>query len=215
MTRVAIFSPYREHNGDTRAMPLLACALAEKGYEVDLLRSWEEWEGASLVSGVRVVGLGTKRFAPILPDIGRVSKMAAYRVQMAVIAAAMAPGFISYLRRDQPDVLIARMLTGPATIWTTLAHVRTKLVLASGGVPHGSRFRRLLWPRLHHRAHAFVASNSGVAEAASKITGIALGRYQVIHEAVIGDDVLALAEEPVDHPWFHKGAPPVIVGLGG
>jgi hypothetical protein len=101
--KIAFLSPHREHMGDTRSIPILAKGLAELGHSVDLLQAWQEWghvDFSSDDSDVRVVSLRTRWFAPVLPNISKISKWASYRVSMLVLFIAMMPGLITYLYRS-------------------------------------------------------------------------------------------------------------------
>lgn len=198
-------------------IPTLARALAAKGHRVDLLRVWKEWEGVDLGqedNPVRIVSLGTRRLLPILPSIARVSSWANYRMQGAMMAAAMMPGFVRYLRRDRPDFLVARMQTMSAIVAKAIARGDTKLVLSMAGMPRSSGYRNFLWPRLYPRAHAFVAPAQSVATVAAERANLEIDRFEVIPNPVVSQRVLSLGEEAVDHPWFGDPEQPVVVAVG-
>ncbi len=63
-------------------------------------------------------------------------------------------------------------------------------------------------------ADAIVAVSEGVADELARHTGLPRKQIVVIHNAVVSDAVLAKAAEPVPHPWFAPGQPPVILGVG-
>ncbi|MBM3940886.1 MAG: glycosyltransferase [SAR202 cluster bacterium] len=215
--RIAIFSPYLEHIGEAKAMPVLARALASRGHAVDLLRVWKEWqevEQAPPVPGVRVVSLGARRFLPVLPSIARVSKWASYRLQALLLSLAMMPGFIGYLRRERPDVVIGRMFTMPAVMGNSLARSRACLILSMAGQPRSSAYRDFLWPRVYPRAQGFTAPTAGVAQMASKLARLDIDRFRIIPNPVIDGSIFALASEPVDDPWFAGKQVPVVLGVG-
>jgi glycosyltransferase involved in cell wall biosynthesis len=59
-----------------------------------------------------------------------------------------------------------------------------------------------------------IAVSQGVAEDIREITGLPPERITVIHNPVITARLLAMAREPVAHPWFNAAEPPVILGAG-
>jgi glycosyltransferase involved in cell wall biosynthesis len=198
-------------------IPTLARALAANGHQVDLLRVWKEWADVDLGDAgnpVRVVSLGTRRLLPLMPSIARVSSWANYRMQGALMAGAMMPGFVSYLRRERPDFLVARMQTIVAITANAIARGHTKLVLSMAGLPRSSGYRNFLWPRLYPRADAFVAPAQSVATVAAERANMDSERFEVIPNPVISKQVLTLADEPVDHPWFGDSEHPVVVAVG-
>jgi len=198
-------------------MPTLARALAAKGHRVDLLRVWKEWEDVDLgeeTNPVRTVSLGTRRLLPVLPSISKVSSWANYRMQGALMAGAMMPGFVCYLRRERPDFLVARMQTMASVVAMGLSRSDTKLVLSMAGLPRRSGYRDFLWPRLYPHADAFVAPTRSVASVAAERARMDSDRFDVIPNAVISQRVLSLGEELVDHQWFGDPAHPVVVAVG-
>jgi glycosyltransferase involved in cell wall biosynthesis len=63
-------------------------------------------------------------------------------------------------------------------------------------------------------ADYIVAVSSGVADDLSVQTGIRREKFRVIYNPVITDALYTAASEPVDHPWFQPGEPPVILAVG-
>ena len=116
---IAFLSPNRGQIGEAHVIPTLARSLAATGHKVDLLRVWREWEDIDVGmvdNPVRIASLGTRRLLPALPSVARVSSWANYRIQGALMAGAMMPGFVRYLNRERPDFLVARMQTMAAVI---------------------------------------------------------------------------------------------------
>ncbi len=66
----------------------------------------------------------------------------------------------------------------------------------------------------YRRADAIIANSDGVAKDISVVTGIPLSSIHVIHNPTVSREMFLEAEEPVDHPWFGPGGPPVILGVG-
>ena len=67
--------------------------------------------------------------------------------------------------------------------------------------------------RFYPRADEVVAVSKGVADDLVRIARVPEEKISVIYNPV-SNDILEKAEEPVEHPWFLPGEPPVILGVG-
>jgi glycosyltransferase involved in cell wall biosynthesis len=63
-------------------------------------------------------------------------------------------------------------------------------------------------------ANRIVSVSEGTADDFVRMSGISRDRIQVIYNPVLSPSLLRRATEPLDHPWFQEGQPPVIVGVG-
>ena len=137
----------------------------------------------------------------------------------------MLPSLMRYLGREQPDVLISAFPFENllAIAAKRLAGVATKVVVTERntttrstklGVKWKRRFLPALVRRQYPLADAIVAVSDGVADELSQHTGLPREQIVTIHNAVVNATVLAKAAEPVPHPWFAPGEPPVILGVG-
>jgi glycosyltransferase involved in cell wall biosynthesis len=215
--KIAILSPHTTHMGDTRSMPNLAKGLSELGHKVDLLQSWREWSDVSdsdPQSGVRVVSLRTRWFAPVLPNVSFISSWASYRIALAVLALAMMPGLIWYLLRAKPDVLIVRMATVPTILVVKLLRFRTRVLVSTGGIPQPSRFRNFLWPLVYTRADGVVASAPGVKQVICQMSGIDEQEIELVWDPVLDDELIVAGRLSAEHKWFVDDGPPVVMSLG-
>jgi len=59
-----------------------------------------------------------------------------------------------------------------------------------------------------------VAVSRGVADDLARLTGLPREKIQVIYNPVVTPELFVKAEEPLGHPWFAAGEPPVILGVG-
>ena len=59
----------------------------------------------------------------------------------------------------------------------------------------------------YRRADAIVCVSHGVADDLAVATGARRDRMRIIYNPVIDERMLALAREPLDHPWFVPAAP--------
>lgn len=72
-------------------------------------------------------------------------------------------------------------------------------------------FAKMLYPKV---ADEIIAISKGVAEDLIRVTGISKSKISVIYNPAFTPSVREKAQEPLDHPWFQKGEPPVILGVG-
>ncbi len=71
-------------------------------------------------------------------------------------------------------------------------------------------FVRWLYPR----ADEVIAVSYSVADELARIAGLDRGRIRVIYNPVLLPELETLSCQPVDHPWFRPGEPPVILAVG-
>ena len=69
-------------------------------------------------------------------------------------------------------------------------------------------------PWAYRRADGIIAVSRGVADDLATFARLPRGRITVLNNPVVTPDLLELAAAPVDHPWFERGEPPVILGVG-
>src|SRR5690606_24689460 len=110
--------------------------------------------------------------------------------------------------------LLASLLARTRTnIVVRVANTVSVSLMNSGKVQ--ARLIPLLMRWLYGRAHAVVAVSNGVAEDLVKTTGLPRELVQTIYNPVVTSDLAQkAAEQPLPHPWFESGAPPVILGVG-
>ena len=197
---LTLFLPSLRGGGAERVLVNLANGFAERGYGVDLVLAKAEGVYFDQLSpAVRVVDLHTPRVLRALP------------------------GLVSYLRRERPAALLSAL--NHANVIACLAHrlarVPTRLVISERNTlsvsrPQNARGRLVPWFMrwTYPWADAVVAVSQGVADDLVRTLGIAAERVKVIYNPVVDDELLAKAQEPLDHPWFTDGAPPVVLGVG-
>jgi glycosyltransferase involved in cell wall biosynthesis len=202
ISRIALFVPSLRGGGAEKAMVNLARGFAERGLKVDLVLAKAEGPYLSQVPlEVRVVDLGARRVLYSLP------------------------GLVRYLRRERPQAMLSALnYANIVAIWAKLlARVQTRLVVSerntlSLSTQNASSVRVKLLPLLikifYPYADAVVVVSHGVAEDLITMTGLPVEKVKVIYNPVITPELFARAEEPLDHPWFRPGEPPVILGVG-
>jgi len=199
---IAIFLVSLEGGGSERIALNLAQGFAERGLEVDL-----------------VLQCAKGPYLDQVPDKIRIVDLRAGRMALAVFP------LISYLRREKPPFLISLMMHANiiAILSRKLARVDTRLLITEhltisvssyNAVSLRDRYLPLLAKRTYPWADGIVAVSQGVADDLADILGLPREKIEVIYNPVITPELLEKAREPVDHPWFQPGEPPVILGVG-
>jgi glycosyltransferase involved in cell wall biosynthesis len=134
------------------------------------------------------------------------------------------PSLVRYLRRARPDSIFSATtyLNIETVLARRLAGVPSRLVLSdrshfSSGKPRKEwRLRNLVaaMHRTYAQADAITAVSNGVADDIARSVGIARERITTLYNPTITPDFEAKMREPIDHPWFAEGAPPVLLGVG-
>lgn len=198
---VALFLPTLAVGGAERAMIDLARGLAETGLAVDLVCA--RGEGAyreRVPPSVRLVDLERRRIATAVPRL------------------------VHYLRRRRPEVLLTAMIHAniAGIVARALAGVSTRVVVSErvafapfdARAPLKSRLVARLRRWFYPLAHRIVAVSEGVADELTDLCGIEETAIEVISNPVVVPELESRASEPLDHPWFRSGSPPVILGVG-
>jgi glycosyltransferase involved in cell wall biosynthesis len=135
------------------------------------------------------------------------------------------PGLVRYLRQERPMALLAadHYLNEIALLAKQIAGVPLRLVVAehnqlSKTARNATKLKGRLAPIfarfLYPWADGIVAVSDGVAKDLACTAALPLGSIETIYNPVINAQMLAKAQEPVEHPWFESAEIPVILGVG-
>lgn len=203
-THVSVFLPNLDGGGAELVMLRVAQGLANLGLKVDLVLA--KTEGAYLTkvpANVRIIDL--KSNSPVI-----LCKTFALR---------------RYLQQQKPDVLLSALdIVSAGTLAKLLAGVSTRVVMCvhtnlsqqfrdKPDIFVG-KIRATLVRWFYPWADAIVAVSQGVGQDLARVAQLPLDRISVIYNPVVTPEVLRQAKEPIDHPWFATGEPPVILGVG-
>ncbi|MEA5497268.1 glycosyltransferase [Limnoraphis robusta Tam1] len=208
-TDVCFFLPNLGEGGIQRTAINLADSFVNKGLKVDFVLD-------------RVTGPFVKQ----IPDGSRMIDLKYPRLRTSVYS------LISYLKREQPKALIsythyhdeiailAKRLSGVSTKIavstqnTLLGTPRPPIQNLPGFLGITPYYPHTLIKLFYPWADAVLASSGGVAQDVAQISGLPLEQIKVIYNPIVTPKLLERAKEPVDHPWFKTGEPPVILGVG-
>jgi len=199
--RIACLFATSGHSGVDRIMQRLLPAIAERGYQVDLLHV--RGHGPEIPSGpnLEVIDLGAAHVGSALP------------------------GVVRYLRRHDPEVILSDKdrVNRIATLGRWLSRSSAHLALRNGTTvsvdlrdrkPLDRLLQRLSMRHLYARADSILMPSAGAADDFAAFTGVDRRRIKVVPSPVISDQLFGLAAAPVEHPWLANPTLPVILGVG-
>ena len=199
---VALFLPNLGGGGAERVFANLANAFVEKGMVVDFVLGKAEGPNLSRIDRrINLVDLGTNSVYGWIRPMKRYLKERHPEL------------ILSGLHHANLTALYANMLTGTKTRVIVSVHTpmsydigksRKKLAKA---IP-------LLVRAFYPKADKIICVSNGVAQELINKYHLPKSKIQVIYNPVVTQDMFKKAEEPLDHPWFQPGQPPVILGIG-
>jgi glycosyltransferase involved in cell wall biosynthesis len=204
--KLAIFLPGLYEGGAERVMLNLAVGLAGRGHAVDLVLAQSEGPYlAQVPQSVRLVELNRRHVSFL-------------RVLLSL------PALVLYLRRERPDALLAGLNASIIAVWAGFLSGKPQRIAICEHSTFSrqnrelpawyGRLMRQLVRRFYPWARDIIAVSEGVADDLSQVSAIPRSRIRVIYNPVITPAIQAKAREPVDHPWFVPGGPPVVLGIG-
>lgn len=199
---VALFLPTLRGGGAERVMVNLARGFSERGRDVDLVLSCAQGPYlADVPKDVNIVDLGSKRVLYSLPALVRYLRM------------EQPEAMLSALDHANIVALLAKKLAGVPTRVAVSVH-NTKSRSVAGAQNSKDKLMPYCMKSLYPWAHAIVAVSKGVAEDLASTVGLPINKIHIIYNPVVTMELFARADEPLDHPWFQSGEPPVILGAG-
>ena len=234
--RIGVVLPSLRGGGAERVTLTLARALRRRGHQIDLVVL------RCLVAYPDELPAGTRLFRPPLPANRAALRRCRERgVELAWQRAnprggrdwrALARrglGFpvtpklalrahmvANYLRAERPSVVLSALPPADAA-----ALCAAELVPAPPPVVvavHSAGFREGDWlpvsRALYPRAAGLVTVSGGVGREVEAALGPARPLVRIVHNPVPSERVRRLAAQPVAHPWFAAGQPPVVLAVG-
>jgi glycosyltransferase involved in cell wall biosynthesis len=230
---VAIFLDHLGGGGIQKTQLIMADALARRGHRVDLAVCVAQGPLRSQISErLRLLELEPDsrfsarcRIFPVAPRSLRALVGLTLRMVQPSPTLPYLSSLATYLDRERPDALYAATpdMNIEASLAARMAGASVRLILSEHntlvrGHPITRGWQRRFLPSVlrecYAKAAAIVAVSKGVADDITHRTGFPREQITVIYNPVVGPDLLRRAQEPVDHPWFQPGNPPVMLGAG-
>lgn len=199
---LAILLPSLEAGGAERNAINLALGLRRRGVHVEFVLAEARGEYLHLVpDDIAVTNLGARHVALSLPRLVR------------------------YLRHEEPETLLAVMdhMSIVALMARKLGGTSTRILASSQTIMSQARFgsvpkREVLIPFLaritYPWADCVITVSHGAAEDLSRMTGLAPKQIRVLYNPVVTPQLFKQMQEPLHHPWFTSGEPPVLLAAG-
>lgn len=234
--RIALFVPGLHGGGAERVVLDLADQFGRAGHQAEVVVGIRAGANAlDVPAGVEVREVGPRRhgarWLTLGADPGGIAQLA--RPVLLPVRTSKTvgylPGLVDYLRRARPDALLSVLSYGNlVALWARrLAGVPTRVVvserntLSQAGVATKKRERRwrnrhlpALIARTYPLADAITTVSDGVADDLAATTGLARDRIVTLYNPVVTDRLVERAREPLEHPWFRPGEPPVVLAAG-
>jgi glycosyltransferase involved in cell wall biosynthesis len=201
--RIACFLATSGHSGVDRIAQNLLPGMAQAGFTVDLLKIHNHgpYLDEDRPANLRVIEFNTRHVYTALPELLR------------------------YLKDVRPSVLLTDKdrVNRTAVLAHVLSGVKARLVLRSGttvsaNLASRSRFDRFMQRNsmryLYRRAYAILTPSEGAADDFAATIGLPRERITAVPSPIITPRFLRELNQPLDHPWFQPGEPPVILGAG-
>jgi glycosyltransferase involved in cell wall biosynthesis len=204
--RLAIFLPGLYGGGAERVILNLASGFAGKGHNVDLVVAQAEGPYLREVpAAVRVVALNHRR------------------LQVRRTLASL-PALVRYLRRERPDAMISGLHANIIALWARrITGIPERVIISEHSTfSHQNRLLPAWYGRVMCRlvcwfypwADGIVAVSKGVANDLEQTARIPRDLIRVIYNPIVTPELRKKANDPLEHPWFKSGEPPVILGVG-
>lgn len=199
---VTLLMPNFEAGGAERVMIRLAQGLVDDGFPVDLVVLSESGPyRQELDPRVRVVSLQATRAWRAIPSLARYLRQQRPR---AVLSALFHCNFLA---------VAARALAQVPTRVVLSEHNTLELVQNSVGPVRWLVFQwglRIAYPR----ADAVVCVSNGIAQGLIRALPSLQNKLHVINNPVVTENVLALSQERLIHPWLDDDQCPLILAAG-
>lgn len=202
--RLGMFLPTLHGGGAERVTATLANEFARRGFAVDMVLSRAEGTNVQRLSRrVRVVDLKAGRVAKSLPSLVRYLRSERPSWLLSVQEHANVVAIAAKLLLLSSETRVAASIHTTLSRWigSSTNNVRDRIVLNAA---------RLLYPR----ADAILAVSEGVARDAVRTLGLDKQSVRKVNNPAVTPELFVQAKEPVDHPWFNAGEPPVLVAVG-
>ena len=230
---LAFYMDHLRRGGVAKMRLLIAGALADRGHKVDLVICESGGPLTDLLpENIRTIYLEpTNRIAartyPLIADPGGLGAVAGFALGPRRNFATLCylPALGRYLRQERPDVLHAAttFMAIEAAFALRQNPGSTKFVVSEhihfapghAAVRGWNRlFIRPLLYRTYDRADAVLGISNGVADEMARRSGFPRERIRTITNPTVTPQIEQQAAEPLDHPWFQSGQPPVVLGVG-
>jgi glycosyltransferase involved in cell wall biosynthesis len=200
--KITFFLPSLEGGGAERVIVNLAKEFSAKKIIVDLVLAKAKGPYLSEVTGkVRIIDLNSLRVLRSLPKL------------------------ISYLKKEQPEILVSSLNHANivAILADKLARTKTKIIVREDNTLSlifanssslKTRIISFLVKLFYRWVDLVIAVSEGVKDDLVSFAKLSPDKIKVIYNPVITPELFQKAREPISHKWFGLKELPVILGVG-
>lgn len=198
--RIALFTASLRVGGVQRFVINMSAEFARRGYPVDVVLASAEGPLLEQVHrDVRVIDLRSRRVLASLPGLVRYLRTENPSALLTLQTHCNLVGILARRLVFQPPRLV---VSEHNALTTRMYHLTKESLLL--------RLTRYLYPQ----AQKIVAVSSGLAHELEDFTGLDSQKITTIYNPIVAEELLTMAELPLDHPWFAPGQPPVVLSVG-
>ena len=231
--RVAFYLADLNGGGVQKVTLALARGMAERGVAVELLTCdtggplREEIPPTAELVALEPAPPLLARLAPFAADPGAAASLLrpVLLPRRASQTLPFLPSLARRLRRAPPDALVsATPLLNLEAIWArSLVRSRVRLLVTDHVAPSqkltdSPNWRQRYLPALIRRSYPAADVIGVVCDAlgddVAHATGLPRSRIVTLYNPVVSPEIAEKAREPLEHPWFDPGSPPVLLGAG-
>lgn len=198
---ICIFAPNLAGGGAERVVSILASQFAENGYKVDLILANAVGPYlANIPDSVNVIDLNCKKVLLSLPKL------------------------VKYLRIYQPSMLFtSQMHSSTIALWAVkLAGVKTRTFIRQPTMLRASydnkswnsKLRQKAFLTTARLADKVIVTSETMAKEFQSVSKVPKDKIEIIYNPVPIKEIEIKSFEPIEHTWFKKGKPPVILAVG-
>jgi len=114
---------------------------SKKKHSISIIDSVGEWENYNNLKNINFIKLYKKSFYNNLPKGGFLKS----RLSQLIIFVFSFNKLLKLLNKDQPDFLIAHLITSLPILLSSFISKKTKIILRISGLPRLNIFRKLYW----------------------------------------------------------------------
>ena len=198
--RIAFFLPTLAGGGAERVALNLLKGMLDRDVLLDFVLADAEGPYLEQVpKQVRLINLGTGRVTKAIPALAKYLK------------EARPVGLLSHMNHTNVAAILAKELARSKTNLVVVEH-------STLSVAKSELWRSQLLPAamkwLYPRATTIVGVSQGVSADLDRVLGFPAGTAKTVYNPVIDPELLAKAQEPIEHPWFEPEQPPVFLAVG-
>lgn len=200
--KITLFAPNLEGGGAERIISILAIYFSEKGLPVDLILA--------------------KASGPYLKNIPPAVNIIDFNCEKVILSL---PKLIKYLRTEKTEILFSsQMHSSSIALWAVkISGVNTKVVIRQPTMLRPAFEKKPLRNKITERiflwsakkwAYKIIVTSQAMANEFIAMSNISPDKLSIIYNPLPIKKIKNKSKEPLKHPWFQEGQPPVILAVG-